>query len=97
MIDLPPEMTTLLIISTGTLLLVLIVSIITRPRVFTQYLDHMAGIKLSPKEVASVYKTRGKAGVRELFIELIIREDIKDGVSLSPDSHMESPVRAAKE
>ena len=34
----------------------------------------MAGIKLSARDVALVYRQRGKAGVRDMFIEAIIRE-----------------------
>ena len=84
--DLSPEVTMVLVGTTGALLLVLIVSVLSRPRIFTQYLEHMTGIKLSPKDVASVFKTRGKAGVRDMFLELIIREDLKDGPSITPDT-----------
>jgi hypothetical protein len=86
MVDLNPQITTLLLVSTGTLLILLIASFVSRPRVFTQYLLHMTGIRLSPKEVAAVFKTRGKAGVRDLFLELIIHEDLKDGPRITPDS-----------
>jgi len=48
MIELSANMTTLLLVSVGVLLLLLIVSFASRARVFTQYLDHMAGIKLKP-------------------------------------------------
>ena len=84
--DLSPEVTMVLVGTTGALLLVLIVSVLSRPRIFTQYLEHMTGIKLMPKDVASVFKTRGKAGVRDMFLELIIREDLKDGPSITPDT-----------
>jgi hypothetical protein len=86
MIDLPPQVTTLLVVSTGILLLLLVASFMSRPRVFTQYLFHMTGITLSSREVATVYKERGKSGVRDLFLELIIREDLKDGPRITPDS-----------
>jgi hypothetical protein len=86
MIDLPPQVTTLLVVSTGILVLLLIASFLSRPRVFTQYLFHMTGITLSPREVATVFRERGKAGVRDLFLELIIREDLKDGPRITPDT-----------
>ena len=44
----------------------------------------MTGIKLSPRDVASVFKERGKDGVRELFLELIIREDVRRGPAHHP-------------
>ena len=86
MIELSPQMNTFLIVSVGVLLLLLVVSFLSRPRVFTQYLHTMTGIKLSAKDVARVYKQRGKAGVRDMFLELIIREDLKSGPRITPDS-----------
>ncbi len=86
MVDLPADMTTLLLVSTGVLLLLLVVSFLSRPRVFTQYLEHMTGIRLSSRDVARVYRRFGKAGVRDMFLELIIREDLKDGPRVTPDS-----------
>jgi hypothetical protein len=84
--DLSPQVTMVLVGTTGALLLVLIVSMLSRPRIFTQYLEHMTGIKLSPRDVAEVFKSRGKAGVRDMFLELIIREDLKDGPTITPDT-----------
>jgi hypothetical protein len=86
MIDLSPQMNTVLVASVGVLLLLLLVSFLSRPRVFTQYLHTMTGIKLSARDVARVYKQRGKAGVREMFLELIIREDLRSGPRITPDS-----------
>jgi hypothetical protein len=86
MIELSPQMNTFLIIGVGVLLLLLVVSFLSRPRVFTQYLQTMTGIKLSAQDVARVYKQRGKAGVRDMFLELIIREDVKSGPRITPDS-----------
>jgi hypothetical protein len=86
MIELSPQMNTFLIISVGVLLLLLVVSFLSRPRVFTQYLRTMTGIKLSAQDVARVYKQRGKAGVRDMFLELIIREDVRSGPHITPDS-----------
>jgi hypothetical protein len=86
MLDLSPQATTLLLVTTGLLLVLLLVSLFSRARVFTQYLHHMTGIDLKPHEVAAVFKVRGKAGVREMFLELIIREDLRDGPSITPDT-----------
>jgi hypothetical protein len=61
------------------LLIILVVSFRSRAVVFCQYLQAMTGIKLSPAQVRRVYKERGKDGVRELFLDLIIREDLKEG------------------
>ncbi len=86
MIDLSPQMNTILVAGAGVLLLLLVVSFLSRPRVFTQYLHTMTGIRLSARDVARVYKRRGKAGVRDMFLELIIREDVKGGPRITPDS-----------
>ena len=86
MIDLSPQMNTYLVAAAGVLLVLLVVSFLSRPRVFTQYLHTMTGIKLSARDVARVYKQRGKAGVRDMFLELIIREDVKTGPRITPDS-----------
>ena len=63
----------------GVLLLILIISFRARAVVFCQYLSTMTGIKLKPADVRRVYKERGKDGVREFFLDLIIREDAKQG------------------
>jgi hypothetical protein len=61
------------------LLLILIVSFRSRPVVFCQYLEAMTGIRLRPADVRRVFRQRGREGVRELFLDLIIREDLKQG------------------
>ena len=61
------------------LLLLLVVSFASRPRVFSQYLRAMTGIGVSPGEVRRVFQERGRAGVRELFLDLLIREDLREG------------------
>ncbi len=61
------------------LLLILIVSFRSRAVVFCQYLEAMTGIRLKPSDVRRVYRERGRNGVRELFLDLIIREDLKEG------------------
>jgi hypothetical protein len=60
------------------LLLILIISFRSRPVVFTQYLKRMTGIELSPREVRQVFAQKGPEGVRDLFLDLIIREDLKN-------------------
>jgi hypothetical protein len=70
---------TTLIIAAAVLLLILIVSFRSRAVVFCQYLRAMTGIQLKPSEVRRVYRQRGKDGVREFFLDLIIREDLKQG------------------
>lgn len=61
------------------LLAILIVSFRARAVVFCQYLHAMTGVSLRPSEVRRVFREKGKDGVRELFLDLIIREDLKDG------------------
>ena len=61
------------------LLFILIVSFRSRATVFCQYLKTMTGIELKPNEVRRIYRLEGKDGVRSLFLDLIIREDLKTG------------------
>ncbi len=61
----------------GLLLLILVISFRSRATVFCQYLKAMTGIALKPRDVRSVYKTQGQDGVRELFLDLIIKEDLR--------------------
>jgi len=69
------------------LLLILIVSFRARAVVFCQYLERMTGISLSPADVRRAYREQGKNGVRELFLDLIIRQDLKeDGPLQVPDA-----------
>lgn len=76
----------------GVLLLILIVSFRSRAVVFCQYLEAMTGIRLKPSDVRRVYRERGRNGVRELFLDLIIREDLKDGPIDIPDEEATSVV-----
>lgn len=74
------------------LLVLLVVSFASRPRVFSQYLKTMTGMSISPAEVRRVFKQRGRSGVRELFLDLLIREDLReDGVD-HPDARPGKPV-----
>ena len=68
------------------LLLLLIISFRSRSYVFCQYLKTMTGISLKPSEVRGRFRTGGKGGVRELFLDLIIREDLKGGPTRIPDN-----------
>lgn len=61
------------------LLIILIISFRSRAVVFCQYLEAMTGVRLSPTDVRRVYRAKGRNGVREMFLDLIIREDLKEG------------------
>jgi hypothetical protein len=61
------------------LLLILVISFRSRAKVFCQYLETMTGIRLEPSDVRRVFRQDGQNGVRELFLDLIIREDLKEG------------------
>ena len=65
-------------VSALVLLLILIVSFRARAVVFCQYLERMTGITLRPADVRRAYREQGKNGVRELFLDLIIRQDLKE-------------------
>jgi len=73
------------LISAAVLLLILVVSFRSRAVVFCQYLETMTGIRLKPADVRRVYREKGQNGVRELFLDLIIREDLKEGPIDIPD------------
>ena len=59
------------------LLVILVVSFRSRAIVFCQYLKAMTGIELKPRQVRTVFKAQGQDGVRELFLDLIIKEDLR--------------------
>ena len=61
------------------LLVILVISFRSRAVVFCQYLQTMTGIKLRPSDVRRVYREGGADAVREYFLDLIIREDLKQG------------------
>ena len=67
------------------LLLLLVISFRSRAYVFCQYLRTMAGIALKPRDVRAAFRKGGKEGVREMFLDLIIREDLKSGPIPIPD------------
>jgi hypothetical protein len=72
------------LIFAGILLVILVISFRSRAVVFCQYLEAMTGIRLKPSDVRRVYREKGRNGVRELFLDLIIRADLQDG-PLDPD------------
>jgi hypothetical protein len=61
----------------GILFLILVISFRSRATVFCQYLKAMTGVELKPKQVRAVFKDRGQDGVREMFLDLIIKEDLR--------------------
>src|SRR6266508_797569 len=61
------------------LLALLIISFRSRAVVFCQYLQTMTGIKLKPSDVRRVYREGGADAVRSYFLDLIIREDLRQG------------------
>jgi hypothetical protein len=71
------------------LLAILIVSFRSRAVVFCQYLETMTGIRLQPSDVRRVFAARGQDGVREMFLDLIIREDLKEGPIEIPEEQHE--------
>jgi hypothetical protein len=73
------------------LLVILIISFRSRAVVFCQYLETMTGISLKPSDVRRVYSARGRNGVREMFLDLLIREDLKEGPIEIPEEN-ERPV-----
>ena len=72
------------------LLVILIVSFRSRAVVFCQYLETMTGVQLKPSDVRREFKAHGRNGVREMFLDLIIREDLKEGPIVIPDEAAES-------
>ncbi len=74
------------------LLILLMVSFASRPRVFSQYLRAMTGIAVTPREVRRIFKQRGRTGVRELFLDLLIREDLREDGVARPEDKPARPV-----
>ncbi|HEY3056513.1 MAG TPA: hypothetical protein VGK31_11345 [Thermoanaerobaculia bacterium] len=71
------------------LLAILIISFRSRAVVFCQYLQTMTGIRLKPGDVRRVFDKTGRNGVREMFLDLIIREDLKEGPMEIPGERKE--------
>ena len=69
------------------LLALLVISFLSRARVFCQYLKHMTGIELRPATVRRVYRKSGRGGDRDMLISLLIQEDLADPDRVvTPDS-----------
>jgi hypothetical protein len=84
--DMPANLLPLVLVAFAViLLLILIVSFRSRAVVFCQYLEAMTGVKLKPSDVKRIFREQGKDGVRQLFLDLIIREDLKEGPLQIPD------------
>jgi hypothetical protein len=82
------ELSTLMPVAFAVILLViLVISFRSRAVVFCQYLETMTGISLKPADVRRVYREKGRNGVRDLFLDLIIREDLKEGPMEIPDAN----------
>ena len=78
------------LIFAGVLLVILVVSFRSRPVVFCQYLKAMTGIELKPSDVRRVFNETGRGGVRDMFLDLIIREDLKEGPIQVPPSDLDA-------
>ena len=76
------------------LLIILVVSFRSRAVVFCQYLETMTGIKLRPSDVRRVYRQGGADAVREYFLDLIIREDLKHGPIAIPGENEAEPAHS---
>ncbi len=77
----------------GILLVILVISFRSRAIVFCQYLKAMTGVALKPKQVRAVFKDRGQDGVREMFLDLIIKEDLRQTGPLQIPTDLEAPKR----
>jgi hypothetical protein len=80
------------LVCAAALVAILIISFAARAVVFCQYLKQMTGIELKPDEVRRAYHDRGQNGVRDLFLDLIIREDLKEGPIAVPEAEMASHI-----
>jgi hypothetical protein len=75
----------------GILLLILVISFRSRAIVFCQYLKAMTGVELKPSQVRGVFKERGKDGVREMFLDLIIKQDLSETGPLQIPTEFRAP------
>lgn len=99
-LDLTPQMVIKLgaVAAILVLLLLLVISFLSRSRVFCQYLAHMTGITLKPRRVRALYRKLGRAGVRDLLISLLIQQDLADqNRVVTPDSEPDTSVFDAEE
>ena len=73
------------------LLLILVISFRSRAVVFCQYLEAMTGVKLSPSDVKREFAAGGRNGVREMFLDLINSEDLKEAPIDIPEQGIGTP------
>jgi len=79
-----------LICASLVLLSLLVISFRSRSTVFCQYLKTMTGIALRPADVTRAFKDGGRERVRELFLDRIIQEDLKEGPVAIPEQAKKS-------
>jgi len=75
----------------GILFLILLISFRSRATVFCQYLKAMTGVELKPRQVRTVFNERGKDGVREMFLDLIIKQDLSETGPLQIPKDIRAP------
>ena len=73
------------------LLFILIISFRSRSIVFCQYLKTMTGVELKPQQVRSVFKKLGRDGVSEMFLDLIIKQDLNETGPLQIPKDVRAP------
>ncbi len=83
--------------SVSVLLILLVVSFLSRAKVFCQYLKHMTGIALRPATVRRAYAAGGRGAVRDLLIDLLIQQDLADPErpKVTPDSEPDTSIYKA--
>jgi hypothetical protein len=80
-----------LLVLAGVLFFILVISFRSRATVFCQYLKAMTGVELKPRQVRGVFKERGKDGVREMFLDLIIKQDLDETGPLQIPKDLRAP------
>ena len=79
------------------LLILLVASFVSRARVFCEYLRHMTGIELKPETVRKMYAQKGRGGVRDMLLSLLIQEDLADPSRVvTPDSKPDTSIYDSK-
>lgn len=73
------------------LLFILVISFRSRAIVFCQYLKTMTGVELKPQQVRGVFKKLGRDGVREMFLDLIIKQDLNETGPLQIPKDVRAP------
>jgi hypothetical protein len=75
----------------GVLFFILVISFRSRAIVFCQYLKAMTGVELKPRQVSGIFRKRGKDGVREMFLDLIIKQDLSETGPLQIPKDLQAP------